>query len=392
MTEGGDSTGNNLIGPDYRSPRSYQMNVGFQRQIKSGTVLTADYVRNVGVGFLLAYDTNHVGDARYLNTTAATNAINATNESFGCPDGPGGVGCAITAGASIVDYGNNGLDSGRTYLAGFPASYFGLTPDTGAAFPGINPNVGENYMLFPIGRSVYNGLQVKLRQNLDHPFRGVSAMNLIVSYSLSRAVSQAQDQDFINGVTDNDNINHYIGPNGLDRTHQIALGGVFSFAHNFRASFASHYATALPTTLTAPSTGEPGDIFVSDLTGDGTVGDVLPGTNIGSFGRDVKVSNLNQVISNYNSAYAGKLTPAGQALVSAGLFTQAQLAQLGATAARGFGSSRGTDAERQIHEHRPSAQLPLPASPSRGAVHHRASDWHLQLVQPSQLPSAHRYS
>ena len=332
LADGGDSTGDNFIGPNYRSPRSYQMNVGVQHRIKSGTVLTADYVRNVGVGFLLAYDTNHVGDARFLNTTAAMNAINATNEGFGCPDGPGGIGCAIAAGASIVDYGGNGLDSGRTYLSGFPASYVGLTPDTGAAFPGINPNLGENQMLFPIGRSVYNGLQVKLRQNLDHPFRGVRAMLLTASYSLSRAVSPATDQDFINVATDQDNINHYIGPNGLDRTHQIGLGGVFSFAHNFRASYAAHFATALPTTLTVPATGAPGDIFVSDLTGDGTTGDVLPGTNIGSFGRDVKLSGLNQVISNYNSANGGKLTPAGQALVSAGLFTQAQLVQLGATA------------------------------------------------------------
>jgi hypothetical protein len=330
LAEGGDSTGNNLIGPDYRSPRSYQMNAGFQRRFGSGTVLSTDYVRNVGVGFLLTYDTNHVGDARFLNTAAAMNAINATNGAFGCPAGTAGIDCAIAAGATIVNYGSNGLDSGRTYLAGFPASYFGLTPDTGAAFPGINPNLGENFMLFPIGRSVYNGLQVKLQQNLEHPFRGVRGMNLTVSYALSRAVSQAQDQDFINTVTDERNINHYIGPNGLDRTHQVALGGVFTFAHNFRASFAAHYSTALPTTLTVPPTLAPGDIFVSDLTGDGTTGDVVPGTNIGSFGRDVKVSNLNQVISNYNNTYAGKLTPAGQALVSAGLFTQAQLAQLGA--------------------------------------------------------------
>jgi hypothetical protein len=107
---------------------------------------------------------------------------------------------------------------------------------------------------------------------------------------------------------------------------------VFTFAHNFRLSYAAHYATALPATLAVPSTGAPGDIFVSDLTGDGTVGDVLPGTNIGSFGRDVKVGGLNQVISNYNNNYAGKLTPAGKALVDAGLFTEAQLDQLGGTA------------------------------------------------------------
>lgn len=62
--------------------------------------------------------------------------------------------------AGIGDYVGNGLDSGKTFLGGTPASLNGLTPDTGAAFPGINANLGENEMLFPIGRSVYNALQV----------------------------------------------------------------------------------------------------------------------------------------------------------------------------------------------------------------------------------------
>jgi len=75
-----------------------------------------------------------------------------------------------------------------------------------------------------------------------------------------------------------------------------------------------------------PSTAQ---IFQSDLTGDGTDGDVLPGTNIGSFGRSVNQSNINKTIDAYNSKYAGQLTPAGQALVSAGLFTAGQLTQLG---------------------------------------------------------------
>jgi hypothetical protein len=58
---------------------------------------------------------------------------------------------------------------------------------------------------------------------------------------------------------------------------------------------------------------------------------VLPGTNVGSFGRSVKVGDLNKAINNFNSNNAGGLTPAGQALVTAGLMTSAQLQQLGAT-------------------------------------------------------------
>jgi hypothetical protein len=44
----------------------------------------------------------------------------------------------------------------------------------------------------------------------------------------------------------------------------------------------------------------------------------------------VKPGTLGKLITNYNATQAGTLTPAGQALVNAGLFTQAQLVSLGA--------------------------------------------------------------
>ena len=74
-----------------------------------------------------------------------------------------------------------------------------------------------------------------------------------------------------------------------------------------------------------------GEIFHSDFTGDGTTGDILPGYKTGAFMRSVKPSDLARVVANYNSTAAGRLTPAGQALVASGLFTTAQLVALGAT-------------------------------------------------------------
>lgn len=333
LAQGANSTGNNALGPDYRTPFSWQFNAGVQRQMTHGTVLSVDYVRNVGLHFLLGYDTNHLGDARFLNKTAAENAIDATNAGFGCPAGTAGIGCAIAAGAGIVDYANNGLDSGTTFLSAFPASAFGLTPDTGAAFPGINPNLGENQMLFPIGRSVYNALQVSLRSNVDHPAPGVRHMFLSVNYALSRFTSEAQDQDFINLAIDQRDFFRFRGPNGLDRTHQLSVSGVFDLPLFFRLGLTSTFDSRFPGTLTLPATGEAGEIFRTDVTGDGTTGDVLPGTNVGSFGRGVNtVSELNSKITAYNSSQGGGLTPAGQALVAAGLFTADQLKALGAVA------------------------------------------------------------
>src|SRR5262249_34849170 len=160
--------------------------------------------------------TNHVGDSRFFNLQAAQAAISTTNNAFGCGNGfdPGSINCAITAGAHIADFAANGLDSGYMLCSGIPCGLQGL-PD--AAFPGINKDLGGNEMLFPIGRSVYNGLQMTLKQELSNPTRGIKHVNLQVSYSLSKYVATARDNDFSTAATDFANPNHYMGPTGLDR-------------------------------------------------------------------------------------------------------------------------------------------------------------------------------
>jgi len=322
------SLGTSLFSPNFRTPYSVQLNGGIQHEFRPGTVLSVDYLRNRGLHYLVYYDTNHVGAARYLDKNAAMSAINATNSSFNCPAGPGGVQCAISAGATINNYASNGLDSGAAFNGGFPAS--------GAAFPGANPNVGQNYMLQPIGQSNYNGLDVSLKQQVRNPMPGLKGVNLQVSYSLSRLNSMVTDQDFGGAVSDWDNYNHYIGPNALDRTNHFSFGGIFNIVHGFQLSLIAHADSSLPQTLTlSPGPqreASTAQIFQSDLTGDGTTGDVLPGTNIGSFGRSVNPGNINNYINAYDSKYGGQPTPAGQALVSAGFFTTGQLQQLGAVA------------------------------------------------------------
>ena len=341
LAEGLDSTGNQLIAPNFRTAYSVQINAGVQRELRPGTVVSADYVRNVGMHFLIGYDTNHVGDARFLSVQNALSAIDATilNSGVSCPiaiaPGPSSqaaVSCFISRvpTASIVNFAGNGLDSGTIFQGGLPAAAAGLPPGVGAAFPGQNPSLGENQMLFPIGRSVYNALLISLRQDVKSPMRGIRHLNLQASYARSRFDSVAEDQDFISNAVDFRNPLHYLGPNSLDRTDQISVGAVADLSAGLRLGLISHYDTALPGTLVLPTTGLPGEIFRTDITGDGTTGDILPGTNTGSFGRSVKVGELNNVIGTYNSKYAGGLTPAGEALVQDGLFTSAQLKTLGA--------------------------------------------------------------
>jgi hypothetical protein len=322
--QGNNLNGIQMFSPDYRSPRSVQMNVGVQRQLGHNTVLSVDYARNVSTHYLIGQDTNKVGDARFLNSANALAAISATNSAAGCGTGTdaASINCAIGKGATISSYAGNGLDSGFDFAGGAPCPT--------CTFPGINPNVGQLELLMPQGRSVYNGLLVSLKSQLDHPVRGMRHLNLTASYSLSRFESMAQDQDFVNNAVDFNNPLKFFGPSGLDRTHQLGVGAVMDFPGTTQVALTTHWDTAPPLTLTLPQSGLPGEIFFTDITGDGTVGDIAPGTDVGAFGRSIKASGINNYINMYNSKFAGQLTPAGQALVSAGLFSQAQLQALGA--------------------------------------------------------------
>jgi hypothetical protein len=347
LSDGLDATGTDLFAPKYVSPRSVQMNFGIQHELRPGMVFTVDFLRNIETHSLLAIDTNHVGDARFFNKTNALNAINQTLANCGvsganainlaianCPNSPVPLAPGQTytpRGATIADFATNGLDSGYSLCSGAPCPT--------AAFPGVNQNLGANQMLFPSGRAVYNALQMSLKQNLRQPFKRISNLDLQLSYSYSKYVAPAVDNDFINIATDFNDPLHYIGPNGLDRRHQFSLGGTMDLPYSFRLGLIGHFYSPLPVTLTLPPSGNPGGIFQTDLTGDGTgdgsfasnggTGDVLPGTNIGSFGRGVKASNLNTFITSYNQNFAGQPTPAGQVLISDGLFNLGQLQSLG---------------------------------------------------------------
>jgi hypothetical protein len=323
LAAGATVTGVTLYSPNYQSPRSYQMNVGFQRQLKQGTVFSIDYLRNVGVHTLLAIDENHVGDARFLDQTGAAAAIDATNASFGCPAGAAGIDCSIAAGATIASYANNGLTDGNFWTGGFPVGAGQI------AFPGKNPNFGQMQFLEPVGRSVYNGMQVKLTSDMKSPLPFFRNFNAQISYSLSRFNSETQDIDFINNAVDYNNPGRFLGPNGLDRTHQLSAGVVMELPAGVRLNVISHWYTALPQTITFAAPGDAEDIFQFDTLGDGqTTLAPVPGSNIGSFGRDIKAGDLNGFLNTYSNSFGNHLTPAGQALVSAGLFTATQLQQL----------------------------------------------------------------
>ena len=231
-------------------------------------------------------------------------------------------------GAALAAYGSAGIGGPGQVAAGLPASLSGIN----YAFPGLNFNLGSLMMLFPEGRSFYKAVDVTLRQQTQHlGIPGVRSANFQISYSLSRYVGQLSESDFVNTATDFNNPDRFTGPNALDRTNQISAGGTFDLRFHFRLGFVGHFFSPLPQTLTLPAgAGGGAAILVSDVTGDGTPGDPLPTTNIGSYMRNIDTYGLPNVISHYNTTFAGQPTPAGGALMSAGVFTQTDMQAIGA--------------------------------------------------------------
>jgi hypothetical protein len=331
--------GFDVFNPNYRTPRSWQMNIGFQHEIRPGLIISADYIRNIGEHYLIAQDMNHGGSVQSFNQANAIAARDAAQTANGCLAGSGQASCMVTAlgvaGAQAA-YSGAGLESTNA-LGGPPCptcAFPGYTLAGGVAplGSGAADTVGELDMLNPIGRSVYNGLQAKLVEQVKNLAPGVKSANFQLSYSLSKFISQVQDQDFINVAVNNNAPLQFTGPNALDRTHQISFGGTFDLPFFTKLSLIGHFDSPLPQNLSLPQMTSGGEIFATDWTGGGyatgQAGLPVPGSNLGAFQRNINIDNLQNFISNYNTHFAGSLTPSGNALVSGGVMTQGDMQSL----------------------------------------------------------------
>ncbi len=354
-----------LLAPNFRTPRVIHIAGGIEHQMGERGMFSADYVREIGTQFPMGIDTNHVGDSRYLtdgynlnplqNTFAAElSAISNTIENNPATNGicpiatstGGNSQAAVTCylhyvpTATIVDFARNGLDSANAFCGPFPCSVLGKQQ---AAFGGINPTVGSNLMYFPGGRSRYSGLHLAYHVTTpDNPWRDVKRLEVSIAYTLSRYRTNVAEPNGSGGdystLTPAEDYNKphlgHWGASGLDRTHQFTFTPTADLAYKFRLSMIAHVASPLPLSAYIPQQdggGVPGEIFRSDISGDGTVGDLLPSTIIGSTGK-YSNSNLTKAIKYYDTNYSGQLTPAGATLMNNQLFSALQLHQLGAYA------------------------------------------------------------
>ncbi|HKM46390.1 MAG TPA: carboxypeptidase-like regulatory domain-containing protein [Terriglobales bacterium] len=350
-----------LLAPNFKTPRVLHMDVGVQKQIGEHGMFSIDYMREIGTQFPMGIDTNHVGDSSLLtdgynlnpslNTyQAELDAINATlsanTASAACPQAAfagsssqAAVTCYLNAvpGATITDFARHGLDSSNAFCGPFPCSVLGKQQ---ASFGGINPAVGSNIMYFPSGQSQYQGLHLAYKTSIVNPSKRVQRMDIAIAYAWSRyrtnlAEPNGSGGDYsIMNVAEDYNrprLQHW-GSSGLDRTHQLTFIHTSELPRGLRLSLISRLASPLPLSACVPQQdggGVAGEIFRSDISGDGTVGDLLPETYIGSTGK-YSTSNVTKAIAFYNTHFGGKLTPAGAALANSGLFTGTQLVLLGA--------------------------------------------------------------
>ncbi len=318
--------------PGVKNPRVYQINASVQRQLRPGLVFTGEYVNVRGTEFPLILDENHIGEAQLgsFDRNLAIAAISAANGSIaGCPANLAGTTCAIAGGATIATYGQFGLG------AGFSTQ--------GYAFRGRNPNFGTMPFYEHKGFNTYNGVNLRLDGRLGQSSREalswMRSNTLTVAYTVSRNVGDvkssgtaASDISAYAYAWDNNSPTRVVGPDGLDRTSMLNVGTITDIKGGFIFSQITHWFSPLAQNTLIPvafsgCSGGPDEIFCSDVNGDGTTNDLLPNVVPGSFGRKLKgASGLNSAIGGYNSNFAGRLTPAGQLLVSQGLFTASQLA------------------------------------------------------------------
>jgi len=169
-----------------------------------------------------------------------------------------------------------------------------------------------------------------LKQQFVNFAPGIKHAYLQLAFSRSKYVSQSDDSGLPSLASDYFSPDHFTGPSDFDRKNQFAVGGYFDLPRSFSLGLLGHFASPLPVTLRLQQDAGAAEILVSDWTGDGSTGDIVEGSNVGSYMRSIKPSGLSQFITNYNTNLAGTLTPAGSTLQTAGVFSPGDLPLMGA--------------------------------------------------------------
>jgi len=311
ISSGGLYYGSVLPGSQFRMPYALQWNLGVQRELKPGTVVTVDYIYNHAVGLpFIREDFERRRDAATLSVAAARTKIN-----------------------SVI--GSSTMDQWIAASSARNISAFAFL-GTDTIFPGLYSDMSR--ARFTVGGfTKYSGLHINLRGS-DRgrwKFRDLG-WNLSYALGKSESPSNVSRVEFIatSDCNNKPNDKACFGPNALDRTHMLTGAGFVTIPGGFRLNSLWAFRTNQPYDIYIPNFGGPtsgtNSYFANDMNGD-YFADRIAQLGPGQWGRGVKdFEGLNKVIQEFNQTYAGQIGAHAKALVTAGLFTEAQLKTLGA--------------------------------------------------------------
>jgi carboxypeptidase family protein len=144
------------------------------------------------------------------------------------------------------------------------------------------------------GKEDYKGLLLKLERRFTNRYQ------FTASYAYSRTRGFDYNLDLNNPFA-------LSGFSDADRPHIFSFSGVAELPLGFRAGLIVGFESGAPMSVKIPGLTS----VTSDLNGDGTSNDLLPGTSFNKVNRDISRSDLRQLVDQYNAQFAGKPTLRG---------------------------------------------------------------------------------
>jgi hypothetical protein len=225
------TTANTIFPADNRTSSAQHLNVGIQREIARGLVVSADVVRRHFIHLGVPGDANQWASTRGPVIPQCIDA-ESTDPDAMCSNGP----IQVTK---------------------------------------------------SIGRATYTGLLLRVDKRLSG---GVQVRG---SYAYSRNAGTSTGSGAGSGFN-NDNWLRAYGPLPTDLTHIVNVAGVFELPGAVQLGLNFSYASA------PPFSAYVGNV---DFNGDGTVGDLLPGSTVRAFGRSMDYSDLVRLVNQFNEIY-----------------------------------------------------------------------------------------
>ena len=168
------------------------------------------------------------------------------------------------------------------------------TTDAGRTDPKALCSLGPIYLTTGIGSGNYRGLLVRAEKRLSRDWQ------LLGSYAYSRS----DGNGFGVGFNNDDPLSNY-GPLNTDYRHILNISGLVHLPRRFELGTFVTYVSKPPFS-----------IFLNglDFNGDGTLGDLLPGTTVNEFNRGLGKTDLRHLVDLFNRTYAGKTDSHGTSI------------------------------------------------------------------------------